>query len=164
VRYYSSSSATRPELINTILRGDSPEEITVISGAILVEYCNIQGGYTGPGSTGNIDGEPLFRDPVNNDFHLTSGSSRIDAATSLYAPPVDYDGTARWDDPDTQNTGAGDYSYYDIGAFEYYPACHCDFPPVDGDVDGADLADYISDSAGISLDDFAAEFGRIDCF
>lgn len=42
--------------------------------------------------------------------------------------------------------------------------CLCDFAPADGDVDGANLADYISDSAGISLNDFAAEFGRVDCF
>jgi hypothetical protein len=45
-----------------------------------------------------------------------------------------------------------------------WPSCGCDFPPSDGDVDGENLADYILDSAGIGLDDFAAEFGRINCF
>jgi hypothetical protein len=34
----------------------------------------------------------------------------------------------------------------------------------DCDIDGADLAEYIVDSKGISLNDFAAEFGRVDCF
>jgi len=41
--------------------------------------------------------------------------------------------------------------------------CQCDFTPADGDVDGSDLAAYIADQAGISLNDFAAEFGRTDC-
>ena len=34
----------------------------------------------------------------------------------------------------------------------------------DCDLDGADLAEYIVDSKGISLNDFAAKFGRVDCF
>ena len=46
---------------------------------------------------------------------------------------------------------------------EYSSICECDFGP-DGDVDGADLADYVLDSAGISLNVFAGEFGRKNCF
>ena len=61
------------------------------------------------------------------------------------------------------NTGGGDNPYDDIGAYEYYPTCECDFSTPDGDVDGADLAAYIVDSAGISLDVFAADFGRTNC-
>ncbi len=33
----------------------------------------------------------------------------------------------------------------------------------DGDVDGFDLVDYIADSATISLEDFATNFGKADC-
>ena len=33
----------------------------------------------------------------------------------------------------------------------------------DGDVDGSDLAEYISNSRGIDLVDFAASFGKDDC-
>lgn len=40
--------------------------------------------------------------------------------------------------------------------------CQCDFNG-DGDVDGSDLASYVLDTAGISLDDFAADFGKADC-
>ena len=53
----------------------------------------------------------------------------------------------------------------DIGADEFvgpFGSCEGDFEP-DGDVDGNDLADYISDSMGISLADFAENFGRNDC-
>ena len=41
--------------------------------------------------------------------------------------------------------------------------CECDFEPADGDVDGVDFASYIADQAGIGLDVFVADFGRIDC-
>jgi hypothetical protein len=40
--------------------------------------------------------------------------------------------------------------------------CPGDFD-TDGDVDGKDLAEYIEDSGGISLSDFAGNFGRNDC-
>ena len=41
--------------------------------------------------------------------------------------------------------------------------CEADFPPFDGDVDGSDLASFIVDNAGISLSEFAQEFGRMNC-
>ena len=43
-----------------------------------------------------------------------------------------------------------------------YAICECDFEP-DWDVDGSDLAAYISNSSGISLSKFAEEFGRTNC-
>jgi hypothetical protein len=33
----------------------------------------------------------------------------------------------------------------------------------DRDVDGADLAAYLSDPAGVTLEEFSANFGRADC-
>ena len=47
-----------------------------------------------------------------------------------------------------------------VNAFNAVNACEGDFEP-DGDVDGSDLAAYISDSMVIALEDFAANFGRI---
>jgi len=157
-----TTSFQRPEIYNTIFWDDTPDEIALISGPILIEYSDIEGGYSG---TGNINSNPSFVDPVNNDFHLNSGSSCIDAATSDNAPNVDLEWTPRWDDPATPNTGGGDEPYYDIGAYEYFPWCECDFEPAegDGDVDGADLAAYMADDGGIGLADFAEEFGRDDC-
>ena len=41
--------------------------------------------------------------------------------------------------------------------------CESDFVPIDGDVDGADLAAYGEDDRGIGLPDFATDFGRVNC-
>ena len=43
VRHYSTT--LRPELINTIFWADTPGEILITGGALLVEYCNVQGGH-----------------------------------------------------------------------------------------------------------------------
>ena len=50
-----------------------------------------------------------------------------------------------------------------IGPAVPKPICKCDFPPADGDIDGFDLAAYKANNAGISLSEFAEEFGRINC-
>jgi hypothetical protein len=43
--------------------------------------------------------------------------------------------------------------------------CQCDLEPEggDNDVDGADLAAYIADRGGITVAEFAGEYGRTDC-
>ena len=146
---------------------------------------NTAGDYFGcsPG-TGDISENPLFEDSVACDFHITTGSPCIDAGTSDGAPEFDFDGNSRYDNPNTEpNTGGGTYTYYDMGAYEYFPACKEDFDS-DGDVDGSDLAVF-TDAFGSSSTDgnykpvadfdgdgyvdesdlaaFAAEFGRTDC-
>jgi parallel beta-helix repeat protein len=55
-----------------------------------------------------VEGDPLFVDASNADFHLTGNSPAIDAASTAGAPGTDYDGNNR-------PQGAG----YDIGAYEY---------------------------------------------
>jgi parallel beta-helix repeat protein len=55
-----------------------------------------------------VEGDPLFVDASNADFHLTGNSPAIDAGSTAGAPGTDYDGN-------TRPQGAG----YDIGAFEY---------------------------------------------
>ncbi|UCC79680.1 MAG: VCBS repeat-containing protein, partial [Candidatus Zixiibacteriota bacterium] len=62
----------RPVFQNNILWGDSAvsdgNEIAYFgSDPPVITYCNIQGGFAGQG---NINTDPLFRDPANNDFHL----------------------------------------------------------------------------------------------
>lgn len=58
-----------PTIINTIFWGNSPNEIVINEGSPTISYCDIQGGWAGEG---NIDADPLFRDPDNGDFHLMS--------------------------------------------------------------------------------------------
>jgi len=161
VRLYISA----PIITNSILWNDSPAEIEVVSGNILVAYSNVQGGSPG---IENINSDPLFVDPANNDFHLNTGSPCIDRGTSDNASTEDIFGTVRWDDPDIPNDDAGGaFPYYDIGAIEYYPKCQCDFEPGDGDgdVDGLDLLQFINQSFDASyIDDLSFDFGRTDCF
>ncbi len=84
----------------------------------IMNYCIIdQDGYSGVNN--NIAQDPLFADPNNNDYKLQSGSPCIDAGTSDQAPLIDFDGSLRYDDPNTANTGNGLLPYYDIGAYEY---------------------------------------------
>jgi parallel beta-helix repeat protein len=67
------SLSSDPIIINTILWADSAQNGSEIdfddSSSPTLTYCNIQGGWEGEG---NIDIDPLFRDPENGDFHLMS--------------------------------------------------------------------------------------------
>ena len=173
-----------PTITNCILWGDTADisgpEIYNDSSSPIISYSDVQGGYTG---TGNINAKPLFENTVKGDLHLESGSPCIDAAMSDGAPEFDCEGKGRYDDPDTPNSGAGTFPYYDIGAYEYYLVCEGDFDS-DGDVDGSDLAVFAADFGrtncaneplcegdfdsdgdvdGSDLAIFAADFGRTDC-
>ena len=59
-----------------------------------VTYCCVQGGYTG---IGNIDADPCFLDPFNDDYHLTYASPCIDAGNNnaLSLPAKDFEGDPR---------------------------------------------------------------------
>ena len=60
------------------------------------------------------------------------------------------------------DTGYG-YGRIDvINTLSLLDLCPGDVEP-DGDVDGSDLAAYISGSMMIALEDFSANFGRTDC-
>jgi hypothetical protein len=71
---------------NMILWGNSaiegPEIYTYHSGHIAVKFSDIEGGWPGEG---NIDVDPLFRDPDNGDFHLMS----IACGDTLDSPCID---------------------------------------------------------------------------
>lgn len=67
---YSNVLPFMPTVTNSILWGDLPNEIFLTSGNpedIIVTYCSVQGGWPGEG---NLDFNPHFRDPENDDFHL----------------------------------------------------------------------------------------------
>ncbi len=60
---------SNPIIINTIFWADSNEEIYLDNSTPAIIFCDIQWGWEGEG---NIDTDPLFRDPENDDFHLMS--------------------------------------------------------------------------------------------
>jgi hypothetical protein len=129
-----------PTLTNCILWNDSPQEIYVHAGNDpIATYCDVQGGWPGEG---NIDADPLCVDPNNGDFHLSAGSSCIDAGDNTAVPPwllTDLDGNPRLvDDAGMPDDGFGTSPIVDMGAYEFQgETC---FGDLDGDYD-IDLAD-----------------------
>jgi hypothetical protein len=136
--YCEDGSST---LTNCILWGDSPGEIGLYSGNLLVTYCDIEGGWPGEG---NIDNDPLFVDPSDGDYRLLPGSPCIDAGDTPALPAglfVDFAGQCRvLDDVCTPDTGVPAALMpvtVDMGAYEYQLRGDLDS---DGDVDLSDLA------------------------
>jgi len=126
-------SVSSPMITNSILWGDTPDEVYVDPGSPSIVYCNIEGGWTG---TGNINADPTFVDPNNGDYHLSPGSPCIDAGCNRGVPPdtadldddgdtaeftpLDLDGEGRFfDDPDTPDSGCGCPPIVDMGAYEF---------------------------------------------
>ena len=70
-------------LVNCILWGNTPDEIHVYEGEgdvsefVVVFYSDVRGGFPGQG---NIDVDPLFADPDNDDYHLKSEVGRWNPA------------------------------------------------------------------------------------
>lgn len=140
---------------NCIFWGDVPanDEIYDYTGssAPYINYSDIQGGYSGPGSN-NIDEDPLFLSTV--DSHLAYGSPCIDKGLTHNAPNEDLEGTSRPLDGDGDGTATTD-----MGAYEFILFFIGDFD-LDRDVDGLDLHDLSVGGTGVSLPDFAEDFGN----
>jgi predicted outer membrane repeat protein len=108
-------------LTNCILWGDTvsgqPDEIYAYPSSPTVTYSDIEGGYSGEG---NINSDPLFVDPNNDDFHLDPNSPCIDVGdpNGIYTGQVDIDG----DDRVIDIAGKGDGNVdVDMGADEHDP-------------------------------------------
>ena len=120
-----SSSLT---VINCVIWGNSPDQLfdePFSTTAVL--FSDIQDGWPG---TGNIDADPLFVDPDNDDYHLSAGSPCIDAGDNTAVPKdivTDLDGNSRFIDdlqtPDCQQAPrqCGDPPVVDMGAYEFQP-------------------------------------------
>lgn len=109
--YVRWSTSPTIGVTNSIIWGNSPNQVQLNSSSITLTYSAVEGGWPG---TGNTDENPSFAGP--NDFHLLSGSPCIDAgdnqASSL--PAVDIDGESRFMD------GDGDQAVIvDMGADEF---------------------------------------------
>ena len=102
-------------LLNCIIWNNVPYEIYGISDTITVNYSDIKNGWEG---IGNINADPLFADPENEDFHLTGNSPCIDTGipdtTDLNLPFWDLDFKHRiWDGNDDG------IAIIDMGCYEY---------------------------------------------
>lgn len=72
------------------------------------------------GGTHNTSGDPLFLNPMGNDYHLTEGSSAIDQGVSILWVMTDIDGNHR-----------PDCVVWDVGAYEYQGLpCHRTHLPI----------------------------------
>jgi parallel beta-helix repeat protein len=124
-------AASAPTITNCIFWDDWPDEIAG-AGSPSVTFCDVQGGYAG---AGNINVDPLFSDPLADDYHLQYGSPCVDTGTAAGAPSTDFDGEIRGFDGDGLGAGGtGDGADYDIGADEYVD--------MSLDTDGDGLTDY----------------------
>jgi hypothetical protein len=98
-------------ITNSLFWGDTSSEIAeIIGGMAVVNFSDIQGGWSGEGNN-NINADPLFVNPDNDDFHLLPNSPCIDEGDPNYvAGPneTDLDGNPRV---------VG--SRIDMGAYEY---------------------------------------------
>ena len=70
----SCNSSSHLNIVNSIVKEDSLlDQVPLFdlnsSSSVFITYSDIQGGWEGEG---NIDIDPLFRDPENGDFHLMS--------------------------------------------------------------------------------------------
>ncbi|MEA3360338.1 MAG: MopE-related protein [Thermodesulfobacteriota bacterium] len=112
-----NKNTSTPAITNSILWNntapDGPEIYNDDTSNPIINYCNIQGGYAGQE---NINANPLFVDPSNNDFHIQATSPCIDKGNNSAAgiPNTDFDGNSRIVDGDNDGTAT-----VDIGADEY---------------------------------------------
>lgn len=116
-------------LVNNLLTGNRSAGITRSGAAIITaQYNDVNNPSAGnrnydglpvlTGQSDNIDAAPLFTDAAGFNFALKPGSPGIDAGLGDGAPPLDFLGQARVDDPQYPNVGAGNPPYVDLGAVE----------------------------------------------
>ena len=117
VSYYS-----QPTLVNSIVWGNSPEQIYFDTDwpgeAVNIQYSDVQGGEAGIVTNGqgpvhwgegNINLSPCFVDVGLGNYHLADDSPCINAGTAISAPVTDIEGNPR---PNPAGTDP------DMGAYE----------------------------------------------
>jgi len=91
---------------NSIISGNSPDDLEATANQSKVSYSIIGGGWPGEG---NVDLNPDFVNPAAGNFRLKESSPCIGAGTSAGVPPTDLEGNPR---PNPAR------SYPDMGAYE----------------------------------------------
>lgn len=138
---YLLSGSALSHIANCVF-SDGGDEIAAVSSALSVDYCNVQGGYSGTGSN-NIDLPPLFEDPDNGNYRLTTNSPCVNTGDSSVVA-----GLIGWDiDHNYRIAGTSiDMGAYEFGSSEYLGFCGDDdhpFPAGDFDQDcRVNLSDF----------------------
>ncbi|MCD4665118.1 MAG: right-handed parallel beta-helix repeat-containing protein [Bacteroidales bacterium] len=101
------------EFSNSILWNNAQQEINDPNDRINIVYSDIQGGWTG---IGNIDADPLFVDPINEDYFLTWANFPVEDSTK--SPCIDSGDPGFAFDPDSTRVDMGVY-YFDQGQEAY---------------------------------------------
>lgn len=116
IAYHLYSSDTQPVIRNCIFWNNGSSAISSYSNATLltdVQYCNIEGGFTG---TGNINQDPGFTGETGNPYNISNTSRGIEGGinetTGLTLPTTDLKGNPRIYTPSAVNR-------VDMGAYEY---------------------------------------------
>ncbi len=184
-----NTSTSEPTLTNSILWGNSPDQMPIEYGSPVVTYCDINesrfGEVNGDADVdGNIRLDPSFIDADGSDnivgtaddnFRLSAGSPCIDMVDNSAIPvdtadldhdgdktetlPEDFEGEERILDGDDDGTAT-----VDIGEDEtpFVATCPGDFDN-DNDLDGLDLANLAYDLGQMNIAEFSTNFGGEDC-
>jgi hypothetical protein len=122
--YYQQRYSTKADIINCIIWNGDDWFWNNDGSTISLAYSDVQQATVYAGE-GNINFDPLFRDPGGGDFRLQAGSPCIDSGTTV-ALNQDLDGTARpIEIPGVGRDGL--CGVFDMGAYEYFlggnPTC-----------------------------------------
>ena len=113
-------------LHNCIIWGNELDVQETVNTATSIDYSLVQGGADG---TGNIDADPLFRNPERSEFQLQSGSPAIDAGDNeavLVSSGTDLAGNPRFvDHVCAPDVGSGRNPIVDLGAYEFQENEEC---------------------------------------
>jgi len=125
--FHGNMYSEAPKIHNSICWQDTPDELDIVtaSGYLDVSYCDVQGGWTGPGSH-NIDANPDFVGLGN--YHLLFGSPCIDSASNGYGPDDDLEGISRPRDGDGDTTATCDMGVYEYTIGDFRIDGRVDFP------------------------------------
>ena len=147
IRLYESNSV----VINTIIwdndaaNGDS---IYRTASTVSVSYSDVEGGWSGQG---NIDVDPLFVDPVNDDYHLSEISPCLDKGDNdaQQLPLVDNEGDNRIINGDGDETSVVDMGADELRPWIYVPG---DFPTIQSAIDAAENGDDVLVGPGVYVE------------
>ncbi len=139
------NATSNPTVTNCILWNNSYVQIEDgFEASTTVRYSDVQYGWPGEG---NIDADPLFVDPDNEDYHLLPGTPCIDAGDNTAVPSgvvTDLDGNLRFVDVTcVEDSGNGTTPIVDMGPYEdQFDSTDCN------DNGEPDLCDIIEGTSG----------------